>query len=130
MSAMNYLESLPLNEIARRGGGPPQDGVLFSGYPRQSPADKNKLILVYEPLGQSPAVLEFMLEDVLYVEELHSAVTEAGEGLPLVRLWVRRGAHGVLMEPFEVDDPARFATVAQEFRERFPRQRRASPRGR
>jgi hypothetical protein len=126
MSAMNYLESLPLNEIARREGGPPKDGVPFTGYPRQHPAEKNKLILVYEPLGQSPAVLEFLLEDVLFVEEVHSAVTESGEGLPLVKLWIRRGAHGVLMEPFEVDEPVQFAGKAREFRERFI-QHRASP---
>ena len=126
MRAMNYLESLPLNEIARREGGPPKDGVPFTGYPRQHPTEKNKLILVYEPLGQSPAVLEFLLEDVLFVEEVHSAVTEAGEGLPLVKLWIRRGAHGVLMEPFEVDEPVQFASKAREFRERFL-QHRAAP---
>ena len=130
MSAMNYLESLPLNEIARREGGPPKDGAPFTGYPRQHPSEKHKLILVYEPLGQNPAVLEFLLEDVLLVEEVPSAVTESGEGLPLVKLWIRRGAHGVFLEPFEVTEPVQFAQRAQEFRERFPGQRAASGGGR
>jgi hypothetical protein len=64
-------------------------------------------------------VLEFRIEDVLYVEDVHSAVTQSGEGIPLVKLWLRKGAHGVILEPFEVDDPVRFVGKAQELRERF-----------
>jgi hypothetical protein len=64
-------------------------------------------------------VLEFKIDDVLYIEEVHSAVTESGEGVPLAKLWVRRGAHGVIMEPFEVDDPPQFARKHAELRDRF-----------
>jgi hypothetical protein len=121
MAISSYLESLPLNEIAKYSEGPPKDGVPFTGYPRQHPAEKNKLILVYDPLGANPAVIEFMLDDVLYVEEAHSAVTESGEGVILVKLWIRRGAHGVILEPFEVDEPVRFIQKTEEFREIFLR---------
>jgi hypothetical protein len=125
MNRINYLESLPINEIAKRGDAPPKNAVPFSGYPRQHPLEKNKIILVYEPLGQNPAVLEFLLDDVLFVEDVPSAVTETGESLPLVKLWIRRGAHGVIMEPFEVDEPARFILKTKEFKERFLQQRAA-----
>jgi hypothetical protein len=56
--------------------------------------------------------MEFKLDDVVYAEEVHSAVTEAGEGVPLIKLWIRRGARGVIMEPFEVQDPIRLVNKA------------------
>jgi len=99
---MNYLELLPLNGITRHAKGHPKDGVTFEGCPRTHPSDKTKLILVNDPLGDEPAVLEFNLEDILYAEEIPSAVTEAGEGIPLVKLWIKRGSVGVKLVPFEV----------------------------
>jgi hypothetical protein len=125
MSIGSYLETLPLSEIAKHPGGPPKGAFPFTGYPRQHPSEKDKLILIYDALGLNPTVLEFRIEDVLYVEELHSAVTQSGEGIPLVKLWLRKGAHGVILEPFEVDDPVKFAGKAQELRDRFLRLRTA-----
>jgi len=118
----NYLESLPVNKIAKYQEGPPKNGIPFLGYPQQHPAEKNKLILVYDPLGKNPSVLEFKLDDILYVEEVHSAVTEKGEGVPLVKLWICRGARGMLLEPFEVDDSLHFLEVRREQKERFMKQ--------
>jgi inorganic pyrophosphatase len=115
----SYLESLPLNEIARYSKGPPSNGVPFSGYPQQHPSEKDKLILIYDPVGINPTVMEFKLSDILYVEEVPSAVTEQGEGIPLIKLWIRKGAHGVIMEPFEVDEPIKFIQKSREFREGF-----------
>jgi hypothetical protein len=63
--------------------------------------------------------MEFKLEDGLYVEEVPSPVTESGEGIPLVQLWVRKGAHGVILEQFDVDKPLRFADISREIRDRF-----------
>jgi hypothetical protein len=119
MSIGSYLEILPLGEITKYPGGPPKDTFPFTGYPRQHHLEKDKLIFIYDPLGLNPVVLEFRLEDVLYVEELHSAVTQSGEGIPLIKLWVRKGAHGVILEPFEVDDPVKFAGKNEELRDRF-----------
>ena len=110
---------LPLSSIAKYAGSQPKNGLPFTGYPRQHPSEKDKLILVNDPLGPGPTVLEFKLEDVLFVEEIPSAVTEAGEGVPLVKLWIRRGAHGVILEPFEVNDPVQFVGKVREIRERF-----------
>jgi len=99
---MNYLELLPVSNITKYSKGKPGDGVPFTGYPRVHPSDKNKLILVNDPLGAEPTVLEFKIEDILFMEEKPSAVTESGEGVPLVKLWIQRGAIGVKLEPFEV----------------------------
>jgi len=102
------LEYLPLNEIAKYSKGPPKDAISFTGYPQQHPAESNKIILIHDPLGETPAVLEFRMEDLQFVEELPQAVTEKGEGVPMVKLWIRKGARGMFLEPFEVDDPMRF----------------------
>ena len=92
-----YLESLPINKIAKYSDGYQKNALPFTGYPQQHPTDKNKLILVYDPLGNSPVVLEFKLDDILYAEEVSKAVTEKGEGIPLVKLWIRRGARGMFL---------------------------------
>ena len=115
----SYLEYLPSNKIARYTKGHPKDGVAFTGYPQQHPAEKNKLILIYDPMGESPAVLEFKIDDILFAEDLPHAVTEKGEGIPLVKLWIRRGAHGMLLEPFEVDDSVRFLELRRQQKESF-----------
>ena len=116
MNNANYLEMLPLNSIAKYAKGHPNDGVPFTGYPRAHPSEKNKLILVNDPLGQSPVVLEFKLEDVIFVEEVPSAVTESGEGVPMIKLWIRRGSVGMILEPFEVTDPVQFAGKVREIK--------------
>jgi hypothetical protein len=110
---------LPLSGIAKYTGEKTKDSLPFVGYPRQHPSDKNCIILVYDPLGISPTVMEFKINDVLFVEDIPSAVTESGEGIPMIKLWIRRGAHGVILEPFEVNNPIQFTAKSREIRERF-----------
>jgi hypothetical protein len=69
---------------------------------------KNNVILITDPLGGTPKVMEFKAEDILAAEEARQTVTESGNTAPLVKLWIRKGARGVILEPFEVDDPIRF----------------------
>ncbi|MCL2601395.1 MAG: hypothetical protein FWD91_01130 [Treponema sp.] len=118
-----YLQSLPLNEIAKYSKSPQDNALPFIGYPKQHPTEKNKIILIYEPLGDTPAVLEFKLDDVLFAQEVSQAVTEKGEGIPQIKLWIRRGAHGMILEPFEVGEngknPLSFIDVRREIKERF-----------
>ncbi|MDR0376743.1 MAG: hypothetical protein LBH70_03020 [Spirochaetaceae bacterium] len=114
MNGTSYLEAVPLSTIVKYQSGPPKDAVSFIGFPQLHPSDKYKIILVNDPLGDNPTVMEFKREDILYAEDAHSAVTEAGEGVPLVKLWVRRGARGVIMEPFEVQQPIRMVNKAGE----------------
>ncbi|MCL2232142.1 MAG: hypothetical protein FWB99_03595 [Treponema sp.] len=121
-TARAYLESLPINKITKYSEGHQKSAVPFKGYPKQHPTEKNKIVLIYDPLGSSPAILEFKLDDVVHVEEVSQAVTEQGEGIPLIKLWIRRGAHGMFLEPFEVSDSVRFKEVRQEVKERFTRQ--------
>jgi len=113
----SYLEYLPLQKIEKYHDGPPKNGISFLGCPKQHPTDNSKFILVYDPLGESPAVLEFKIDDILYVEDVQQAVTENGEGIPLVKLWIRRGSRGMILEPFEVDETLHFLELRREYKE-------------
>ena len=115
----SYLESMPLNRIAKYSEGHIKNGVPFTGYPQQHPSDKNKLILIYDPLGKNPTVMEFKLDDILSVEEVAQAVTKKGEGVPLIKLWIRKGARGMILEPFEVDESVHVMEVRRALKERF-----------
>ena len=115
----SFLQQLPLNNIARYSGVPPRDAIPFIGYPRQSPSEKSKIILVCDPLEKHPTILEFKMDDVMFVEETHQAVTEAGEGILLVKLWVRKGAYGMILEPFEVKEHVKFSGKSRALKERF-----------
>jgi len=119
MNNINYLEMLPLSSIAKYSKGQGGDGVPFTGFPRAHPSDKTKLILVNDPLGLEPTVLEFKLDDIIFIEEIPSAVTETGEGVPLVKLRIKRGAVGVILEPFEVNDPIQFADRVRKVKQRI-----------
>ena len=119
----SYLEYLPPNKIAKYQGGPPKNGVSFCGYPQQHPTDNKKIILVYDPLGDNPAVLEFKIDDLLYVEDIPQVVTEKGEGIPMIKLWIRRGARAMLLEPFEVDDALHFLEQRTAQKDRFKKPR-------
>jgi len=121
MSIGTYLETSQLFEIAKFRGGPPADAVAFTGVPRQHPFEPDKLILVNDPLGTSPSIMEFKLADVVHVEDLPSPVNERGEGIRLVKLWVRRGAFGIIHEPFEVQEPIRLMKNSTELHERIMR---------
>ena len=116
---INFLSELPLNTIARYSQAAPKEAVPFTGYPRQHPSDKGKLILVCDPLGAQPLILEFKMEDVLFVEETHQAVTESGEGILMAKLWIRKGSHAMILEPFEVSDEMQLSVKSQSVKERF-----------
>ena len=130
MNKTGYNEMFPLSliknsDIIKYSKGVPKDAVPFTGYPRMQgslpagSAEKEKIILVSDPLGEEPVVLEFMVEDILFVEELPSAVTEKGEGVPMIKIWVRRGAVGMILEPFEVGKKPQAVNKIRAIKERI-----------
>lgn len=119
MGISHFLESLPMFEIIKVTDGPPKNAVSFTGHPRQIPSEKSKVILINDPLGDNPAIIEFNLDDVVFVEDLHALITEKGESLRLVKIWIRKGARGVIFEPFVVDKPLSFADKSKEIQKRF-----------
>ncbi|MFP4477314.1 MAG: inorganic pyrophosphatase Ppa [Desulfatibacillaceae bacterium] len=78
--------------------------VSFSGTPRRHALDEDKLLLVSDPLSTNTFYYEFFLSDIGLVEKLPSQVTVDGEGITVVRLWVRKGAVALRSTPFVVAD--------------------------
>ena len=107
MSVKKYLGTAPLLELTRYASRDDYAAVSlpFTGAPRKHPYDREKLILIAYPFSDDPTFYEFKLSDIVYAEDLENLVTESGESLPLVRLWIRRGSIGVRFIPFEVDAP-------------------------
>jgi inorganic pyrophosphatase len=119
MDIFHLLESLPVYELAKRVDTPPPNAVPFSGHPRKHPVEKHKLLLINDPMGENPSVVEFILNDIVYIEDLHALITESGESLRLVKLWIRKGSRGVILEPFVVDEPIIFNDKTEEIKEKF-----------
>jgi hypothetical protein len=119
MSLEAYLDALPFHDIVRRPAGNPADSVIFTGVPRKHPYDPEKIMLFGDPLGDTPQMTEFKLSDIVLAEQLPSPVTQDGEGLNMVKVWVRRGSIGMQYQPFEVEAPLRFMKDSKDLRDRF-----------
>jgi hypothetical protein len=77
------------------------DCISFTGSPMSHPYDKDKFILVADPLSDHTHFLEFHKSDVAFAEELSSISTKA-ETVPMTRVWINQGVIGVRYEPFIV----------------------------
>ncbi len=120
MSIREYLSAEPFSEIMRyHQAETPQNAVAFTGTLRKHPYDEDKCLLIGDTSDREPAIFEFRISDVLSAVEMPAPVSELGKPRPLVKLWVRRGSFGIRYEPFEVDEPLRFATEPGQIRERF-----------
>jgi len=106
MSIRKYLTSEPLNMLAKYAqvADYSHDNVAFSGAPRKHPYDSEKIILIADPFSTQAVFYEFRIEDIAYVEELPQLVSEEGEALKMVRIWVKKGSFGIRYEPFLVED--------------------------
>ncbi len=104
MGINTYLEAAPLYELTLYKGNVPQSAIPFVGSPRKHPYEKDKLILVQPKEKTAPLVLEFKYSDLINVENHASHVSDNGETIYLVRIWIRRGAQGTVHMPFEVGD--------------------------
>ena len=104
MAVRKYLEMQPVYELVRYRSHDnyAENSVPFSGTPRRHPYDSDKLVLVPHPFEQERVLYEFHLKDVLHVDELSSIVTERGENLPVMKLWVRLGSRAVQLFPIIV----------------------------
>ena len=110
MSIMKYLSAQPLYDIAKYNNTDNfiEKAVSFKGSPRKHPYDSEKIILIVNPFSSDTFFYEFLVKDIIHYDELPSMVTDTGEALPIVRLWVLKGTIGMKYTPFEVDDPVRF----------------------
>jgi len=110
MSIKKYLKTEPLNEIIKYSSHKDYstNGVAFTGAPKKHPFDKEKLILISDPFSTHTSFYEFNISDILHVDELSNLVTETGDALKTVRIWIRKGSPGLKYEPFVVEATLNF----------------------
>jgi len=78
--------------------------VAFSGSPRSHINDPGRILLLSDPFSQQGFIYEFLLTDVLYAEEMANLSKADGSMVPMVRLWVKKGASALKLVPFLVQD--------------------------
>jgi hypothetical protein len=110
MSIRKYIKAEPLNKIIKYSTHKDymKLGVAFSGAPKKHPFDKEKLILISDPFSTHTLFYEFTVSDILHVDELPHLVTESGDSVSTMRIWVKKGSLGVKYEPFVVEDTLDF----------------------
>ena len=80
-----------------------QIAVMFTGSPRTSNTS-GRILLLNDPGSQHSFFYEFRAEDILYAEEAVSLSLPDGTTAAQVRLWVKKGATALKIEPFHVQD--------------------------
>jgi hypothetical protein len=86
--------------------------VRYEGVLRTHPYEKDTVILMNQPFSQPAVCYEFKIPDITKIEDRPNIVTENGENIRMVNLWIRKGSYGLVMRAFEVSseqaDGARF----------------------
>ena len=76
--------------------------VCYQGVLHKHPYETDTVILLNHPFTQPAICYEFKFPDITKIEELPNIVTESGENICMVNLWVRKGSYGLIMQAFEV----------------------------
>lgn len=82
-----------------------QIAVSFTGSIGNS-HDPERVLLINDPFSQQSFFYEFRSADILYAEEQPSLSMPDGSTLTMARLWVKKGATALRIEPFHVHDTA------------------------
>ena len=104
---VKHLEALPVSEVIRYDSTKSylKEAICFSGTPRKHPYDREKLILINAPFNPNTWFYEFGIIDIMHAEDLPSIVTETGENIRMVNLWIRKGSFALKILAFEVKAP-------------------------
>ncbi|MFP4363766.1 MAG: hypothetical protein ACLFR1_07830 [Spirochaetia bacterium] len=110
MSMRKYLETAPIYEIEKykKQKDYYKHCVPYSGTPKQHPYDPEKVVLIISPISHNTEFIEFLVRDIEYAEDLPNLVTEEGESLKMVRIWIKKGSFALKYLPFEVDVEPRY----------------------
>ena len=82
-----------------------QIAVQFTGSPHTS-NNADKILLLNDPGSQHSFFYEFKTSDIVFAEEAPSLSLPDGSTASVVRLWVKKGATALKIEPFHVQETA------------------------
>lgn len=101
MSVLGYIKTAQYHELAiyDNSNQYKKDGIIFAGTPRKHLYDEEKMVLIPDPTGQHSVFYEFRIRDILHVEDLPNPVNEKGEGIRMIKLWVKKGSYILRCEP-------------------------------
>ena len=101
-----HLASLPPPDLTMVRYDKTQDyiktSVAYQGILHKHPYETDTVILLGHPFGKPAICYEFKVSDITKVEDLPNIVTESGENIRIVNLWIRKGSYGLIMQAFEV----------------------------
>lgn len=100
---LNELPEFPL-QPAGRDSAFGLTHVPFTGIPYRHKEDSGKIVLAVDVESGDAGFLEFFIEDIDRLEQVETMVAGNGQALPVVRLWVRKGALAFRYTPFLVED--------------------------
>lgn len=81
----------------------PGTHIAFEGTPKKHPVNDDILVLFTDPFGGEPGFYEFSVDTIGGVEELGTETTATGQSYYRIRVWVRKGSHGLRAEKFLVE---------------------------
>ena len=114
---LKNLVYLPLPELKMVRYDTTQDymknSVAYQGILHKHPFETDKVILMEPPLSQPSVCYEFRIADITKIEDLPNIVTETGENIRMVNLWMHKGSLGLRMQVFEVPETAGNQSPAQ-----------------
>ena len=77
--------------------------IAFTGSPKKSRED-DKVLLLSDPVSHQTFFFEFRSADIVYAEEVPNLSMPDGSMVSMIRLWVRKGAKALKIEPIHVQD--------------------------
>ena len=76
--------------------------IAYQGILHKHPFETEKVILMEPPFSRPKVCYEFKIIDITKIEELPNIVTETGENIRMVKLWIHKGSFALRMQVFEV----------------------------
>lgn len=80
-----------------------EKAIPFSGSLRPH-INSNLISLLSDPLDKHSIIYEFLIEDILFAEELSGRVRSDGVAVEMARIWVKKNSMAMKIEPLLVKD--------------------------
>lgn len=76
--------------------------VSFVGSLSKHPHEDKKFILVLDPVSEHTEFIEFLREDVVFIEDHSRVVATNGQIITLKKVWMQEGAIALKLSPFVI----------------------------